>query len=447
MTRTYPIIKMNIAGEEIVWQDADIIEAKAIQEVHPISLEMPISTIDFTVYTTDARFSIFSDGSLYNSLSEGQVIQVFEYVNGIPVFIDEYYLSEWKYLRDGVLQFRGIDLIGKLDGMQYKGGFWSALTEIETILGAILNEHGIAFVVNGSAAEVTLKGWIPPGTALEALQQVCFAAGAIASGSIYEVLMIDPAVHILASSTIDITIPDTDKQDNQTVELLPLVTGVKLFVHNYLAGTAQETIFSGDLAPGSYEFVFDKPYYSVAATGEGYVDSYLITEGGDFLVTEGGDFLVANGEFEYGSNSIILTVAPPGGTVTITGYPWVDSNESYLATIKTNNRSNDLVIEDATLVNKNNYISIANRITNYFIRRYDHRLTLLNYNAPTALYGLAPVYGTGTYNAAGTKVGDVVWSNIKNKAVKGIAERMTYDLTGGFRIDVKSLGIEWAAIT
>lgn len=447
MAHTYPIIQMTIGGEEIVWQDKDVIEAKAIQEIHPISLEVPISTIDFTVYTTDARFSIFSDGSFYSSISEGQVIRVFEHVNGIPVFINEYYLSEWKYIRDDVLQFRGVDLIGKLGGMQYKGGFWSSLTDIETILSAILNEHEIAYVVNGTAAEVTLKGWIPPGTVLEALQQICFAAGAIASGSIDGILMIDPAVHLLGSSNIDITIPDTDKQDNQTVELLPLVTGIKLFIHNYLAGTTQETIFSGNLAPGSYEIVFNKPYYSVTATGVGYVDSYLITEGEDFLITEGGDFLVANGEYEYGPNSIILTVPPPGGTVTITGYPWVDSNESFLIMIKFDNRNNDPVVENATLVNSNNYISVSNRLASYFTFRYDHRFTLLNYNAPTALYGLAPVYGTGTYSAAGMKVGDVVWSNIKNKAVKGIAERMTYDLTGGFRIDIKSLGIEWAAIT
>jgi hypothetical protein len=442
MTRTYPIIKMTIAGTEYIWQDTDIVTARAIQEVHPISLELPASTITFSVYTTDARFSIFSDGELYNALAEGQVIQLYEYVNGINVFINEFYLKEWKYVATNVLSFTGMDLIGKLDGMQYDGGFWSNLTDIETILGAILDPLGILYTVSSPTAGVELKGWIPPGTAREALQQVCFAGRAMASSTINGMLLIEPAIAYLESAAIDLTVTDTDKQDDQTVELLPVVTGVELISHDYSQGATSETIFSETLEPGSYKVVYNKPYHTVEATGVGYIDSYLITEGEDFLTTEGGDFLVANGEYEYGPNSIILTVFPPGGVVTITGYPWIDSKQALFQPVALDYRSNNLIIEDATLVNITNRYPVIYRVADYYHRRYDHRFTLLNYNAPSALYGFAPVYGTGTYSAAGLKVGDTVKSNALNKAVFGIAERLEYDLTGGFRIRVKSVGIE-----
>jgi len=444
MTHTYPIIKMNIAGEEIIWQDTDIVTASAIQETHPISLEMPISTINFTVFTTDPRFSIFSDGELYSALDEGQVIQVFESVDGVPVFINEYYLKEWKYVATNTMQFRGVDLIGLLDGMSYDGGFWSSLTDIGAILGTILDPYGIPYAVSNP---YSLKGWIPPGTVREALQQVCFASGAIAHGLINGVLSVEPAIYLLGSSSIDLNIPDTDKQDNQTVELKPLVTGVEIITHDYSQGSTSEVIYSETLAPGSYKIVFNKPYYSITATGVGYTPDFLITEGEDFLVTEGGDYLVGNGDYEYGPNSILLTVFSPGGAVEITGYPWIDSKQSLRAPVTGFDPTNDLVIENATLVSGSNHIKVANHTSDYYQRRYDHRFTLLRYNAPAALYGLAPVYGTGLYSEAGMKVGDAVRSNVLHRAVFGVAERLDYDLTGGFRIGVRSVGIQWAQIT
>ena len=446
MTYTYPIIEMTIAGEEIIWQDADIVTASVIQEIHPIGLEMPISVVNFTIYTTDARFSIFDDGELYSALSAGQVIQVFESVDGIPVFINEFYLQEWKYVATNTIQFKGVDLIGMLDGMPFDGGFWDSLTDIETILAAILDTHGISCVVSSALASVTLKGWIPPGTVREAIQQVCYAARAVVGSIIGGVLVFDTAVYPLASTSVDLEIPDTDKQDNQTVELKPLVTGVVLMSHNYSQGATSEVIFSETLEPGSYKVVFNKPYYSITATGVGYIPDYLITEGDDFLVTEGGDYLVGNGDYEYGPNSILLTVFDPGGAVEITGYPWIDSKQELLNAITPGNRSNDLVIENATLVNKTNQYAVIYRTTDYYQRRYDHRFTLLSYNAPTALYGLAPVYGTGVYSAAGLKVGDTVRSNMLHKAVLGVAEKLDYDLTGGFRINVRSVGLQSAPI-
>jgi len=448
MTRTYPIIKMVIAGEEIIWQDTDIVTASAIQEVHPISLEMPISVINFTVYTTDARFSIFDDGDLYEALAEGQVIQVFEYVDGTPVFINEFYLQEWKYVATNTMQFRGVDLIGLLGGMQYDGGFWSSPTSIGAILGAVLDQHGVVYAVNSATASINLSGWIPPGTARDALQQICFAARAVATGTIGRVLTIEPAVYQLQVSSIDLVVPDTDKQDNQTVELKPLVTGVELITHDYTQGDTSEVIFSDTLEPGSYKIVFNKPYYSVTATGVGYIPSPLITEGEDYLITEGGDNLVANGDYEYGPNSLLLTVFSPGGAVEVTGYPWVDNRQAFYLPVGPNDsRRNVVLIENATLVNFNNRYPVAYRAVDYFGRRYDHRFTLLRYNTPAALYGSAPVYGSGLYTEAGLKVGDTVHSNALHKAVLGVAEKLDYDLTGGFRIGVRSVGIQWAPIT
>lgn len=55
MATTYPIIKLNILGETIMFQDKDVIEAETIQEIHPISIEVPASTARIRVWLDDTQ--------------------------------------------------------------------------------------------------------------------------------------------------------------------------------------------------------------------------------------------------------------------------------------------------------------------------------------------------------------------------------------------------------
>ena len=53
MAETYPIIRLNILNETITFQDADVIEAETIQEVHPVSIEVPASMARLRVWLDD----------------------------------------------------------------------------------------------------------------------------------------------------------------------------------------------------------------------------------------------------------------------------------------------------------------------------------------------------------------------------------------------------------
>lgn len=53
MAKTYPIIRLNILGQTIVFQDDDVIEAETTQEIHPISIEVPASTARIRVWLDD----------------------------------------------------------------------------------------------------------------------------------------------------------------------------------------------------------------------------------------------------------------------------------------------------------------------------------------------------------------------------------------------------------
>lgn len=68
MANTYPIIRLNILGETIMFQDKDVIEAETIQEVHPVSIEIPASTARIRVWLDDdtiiyPRISVQMGGS------------------------------------------------------------------------------------------------------------------------------------------------------------------------------------------------------------------------------------------------------------------------------------------------------------------------------------------------------------------------------------------------
>lgn len=55
MAKTYPIIRLNIPGQTIVFQGEDVIDAETTQEIHPVSIEVPASTARIRVWLDDTR--------------------------------------------------------------------------------------------------------------------------------------------------------------------------------------------------------------------------------------------------------------------------------------------------------------------------------------------------------------------------------------------------------
>jgi len=446
MAATKPIIEMTIADEEITFQGTEIIDARVVKEINPISTEVPISTIEFTIYTTDPRFSIFSDGEYYQALSKRQPIRAYEEIAGIKIFVGDFYLDEWESLNEHEFRFTGIDLIGVLDSVDYEGGFWSELTPIQTILGAVLDQNYIRHVIDSDLAGITLKGWIPPGTAREATQQICYAAGATSTTRPGNELAFSAAKLPIRSRNADRSISSDSIEDNQKVSLKPMVSSIELISHDYRQGTESQVIYEEDLEPGDYKIIFNEPYFDVSATGVGYIPYYLATENEDELITESGDSLVIQGDYIYGPNSLKLTVFPPGGSVVVTGYPWIDSKQAHIYQAQegaAQESRNNLKITDATLVNSSNAQTILELTRDYFTQRYIHELTLMNYQTPLSLYGASPTYSLGLYSQAGLLPNDSIKSTaLKTKDIIGIIEQMVIGMTDGFLPKTRVVGIE-----
>ncbi len=179
MTSTWPKIQIVLDETTLTFEKEDVTSAVVVEEVHPITNELPIGKLEFNIISTDSSFSMFSDG--YSGLLSGwPVVTLYEVVDDVDVELGTYYLDDWENISENEYKLVGMDIIGVLEATPFEGFFWDSLTTVEQILIDTLGLLGINYEVDNYTAAKELEGWIPPGTYRTALQQVLFAAGAIA---------------------------------------------------------------------------------------------------------------------------------------------------------------------------------------------------------------------------------------------------------------------------
>lgn len=418
---TYPIIQIEIGEQTLEFSGEEIAFANLIGEINPLSIEVPISAIEFNIISTDTSLSMF-DGEVFKLLSERLPVFLYESVNGENNFLGKFYLEEWENISAYEFHFRAIDIIGVLDTMDYDGGFWDTATTLQSVLSAILDPIDVTFSVDPSIQSTEISGWNPPGTYRTALQQVCFAAKAMASTFGSNQLLISPSK--IPSDVYDRKITDGEKLMDQSIKLKPLVTSIELVSHNYSQGDELQTIFEKYLEPGFYKIVFEQPYYNIIIDGPGYNPRLLITDGGDFVITDVEDFIEVGGEYVFGPNNLFLEVQE-AGTVTVTGYPWVDSKRSFLfyeSIEQEYANKNALKIADATMISVDNAQSVLDQAKDYYRQRYTKNISLL---------------------PSDVKTGDILLTHtIYQKNILGIVQKIDFDLAGGYIAKTDLLGIE-----
>lgn len=462
MSKSSVVIRMAVetssGAEELEFKGKDVISASLVDEVNPPSLELPISEVEFQFYSTDARFSLFSIGEFEHAFTQGQKVSVHGVFGGEERHLGDYFLEEWSTPREYIYKFRCVDIIGVLDKITYDGGFWTSLTDAQTVLSSILSEHNISFTISAALTNKSVKGWIKPGTVREAIHQVAFAIGATVTSTPTGGLHFSAITLPINDAPSGLTILRQQKLNRQNVNRLQQTTSIELISHEYTKqpDTKVEIIYDAVLAPGDYKVVFEKPYYDISVEGVGFIAINLATEYGDNLITEGGDELVIDGGYVFGSNYLYLTVAAPGGQVVVSGYPWVDSMRSHLHTeANIVSGKNAIKIDSATLVSLDNAEILLSMLRDYHRQRFVQEATIIK--KKEALGGVEQVkYGAqayGTFRYGNTiqvyaplhalAVNDCVTvETIDNHKIKGVIEMLETDLTGGMITKLIARGIE-----
>ena len=500
MANTFPIIQLHINNEIVEFRDKAVI-AEAVQEIHPVGIELPSSTarirvwLDNTIVDDQGRtirdkFSPFSDGIYYQSMTTGLIVDIRESMNGVEHVIGRFYLQEWRNPKQGELELVCTDAIGTLDNKTYLGNFYELPTSVSTIVADILKSVDVGYEIDPIVAGKKLKGYLPGNKTLrESLQHVLFACGAYAvtAGSdkicikqgiiplakVVETISYydsasakyDTANVLYSDQIVDIFITDAQKTDSQELTIQQLVTAVQISSHDYAKGTIEEEIFSALLTPGDYMVVYPKPYHWVSASGIGDIITYLGTANGEWLIDPAStdDYILGYtiyGEFEFGVNYVYLHVpaADPMPEVKVVGKPWLDGtqlvewinpdgvknyNEGFA--YDASNAIYDLSTyrRDWSVYAPPNVWKIDNATLLPFIRTGNEETVNLALARIAEYAKLRYQQNSKLFPRSDVKPGKLaVIDSLYGKDIVGVVERLVSNLSGGYLIDAELVGVE-----
>ena len=278
-----------------------------------------------------------------------------------------------------------IDYVGLMDQTEYMGGLWLDGITAGDLLADIMQSAGIEdYEIDAELAAATVKGYLPINTHREALRQLAFAIGAMVTCARGDKLHV-----IRAPTAASSTIQPHDKVTGHYQEQREYVSGVEVYVHDYvLGGLSNNTteLFSADCDIGEQLVKFSSPATKLSCSGASILES--------------------------GVNYARLNVAV-AGMVTLTGRVYEDQTSLggsvYAAQMPAGARVNVKTFEDCTL--SADPQQTAQRIYDYYQQRVEDTGDLF----PVAA-------------AAGDKVG---LQTSGSRTLTGVVESMDIDLYGG----------------
>lgn len=381
-----------VYGQNRVFTPSEITSANILEEIDPLSNEISINTLEFSIFSRDEAFNMLNPKGIYKLLQSRQMFRVYEMNDGIEMDMGTFYLDEWKNETEAIYNMKAIDLIGLLDKTTYYGGIFYD-EQIDIILIRILetanmDEHTITFD-DDNLRKIHLSGYIPICTHREAIQQVLFSAGLVADCSRSKKIKI----YKLKDSNVKNIPYDRKKQDSETVELNDIVTGVQVTSHQYLYNTNNQVysekkeLYNADLEVGEHFIKFSEPVYGIVVTGASLLD------------------------FSCAYAKVNVTTK---GNVKIEGYEYYHVTKVYESKIETkdNDKENILQVTDATLISDNNAQEVADRILNYYQNTYKMNVD----------------FKIEDESISDTAIVDTLY----NQKLKGNIKKMDIDLTGGF---------------
>lgn len=393
----------------ITLEKENIKEARLIEEINPVAVELPINTIDVTLFSDDPDFSIIEPSGFYEDLQYRAPFDIYELVDGEQIYMGRFYLEEWESKGENEIILRMIDLIGILDQIPFLGKVWASPSPdvlASTAFPFVFDDAGVGtgiISLDSSLNSKVVYGFIPATNYRDALQLMCIGIGAYATCARSNVINVRPLEIAADLVSFDFEITREDKGIESPVKLRTLVTGIEIISHEYFVGdgTISEVAFDGDLAVGTHIIIFTKPAYDIEATGSGgfggsgdFQDTYII-----YTVTSGGHLLLEINPHIQNKNLFSLyNTGLPAGT-----------------------RPNVIRIDEATTIHPEIAADIVQGYYDYYEQRYIQKTKLF-----------ASLVAPGDSMLIDTQI---------ERQIQGIVERMTTDLARGMVQEVDIIGV------
>lgn len=408
--------------DTIRFAEGDIRNATMIEEINPVSIEMPSNSLDFNIYSSVGDFNIIDPQGFYLLLQQKQKVDVYENIDGSDVFMGRFYLDNWNVISDNEMHFECIDAISLLEKITYHGGFWHTpqafnIDEIESedLIDDIMTEAGIEYTFDSNLEGITLEGWLPTGNSREALKQFCFAVGGYATCSRSKTIDIIQA-DLASNLSIDKTLAFSEVRI-ESIVLMPLVTSVELFWYRFARTLGLDNSGDGNTDTNLKKLIEDG---DILPTGDYFIDLYPdIAFHYDYDPNTTPTATLTN---IYNAGAYITFTVTVQGTYALRmiGF-YKPSTLPYLTELESFTRENKIVIDSATMITEGNYETIGDWVLSYYQQRHRAKVKL---------------FGTQIYPGECVSLE----TNVSGKRVLGLIEKIRTNLSGGFISEIEIIG-------
>ena len=333
-----------------------------IQELDPISSEIPTSTVDFTLDSnTDIEYSFQSK----------QPLSV--YFNGELRSVC--FVTSSARESKSVWRVETEDYIGQLSKLTFTGDIYVDKNAKE-LLESIFSQANIPLEIDSALNDSVISGHIPICDCREAVRQICFAIGAVCTTSNRKNVYI-----YKLSNEITQTIPLSRIRQGQSFSIEDRVTEVRVTAHSFEKMITQTELYKADESGiGDEIFVqFSAPMYN--------------------LTIKNGEIL-KNSDNSLKSSANYAIIKAEAGCV-LKGYEYGDVATVYTKRndiISISDLENVVEVTDATLVTAANVNQVLDRVFNNAIKTNGTNLKI--YEGKTRKPDTGAIYGAGIYGIA-----------------------------------------------
>ena len=306
-----------------------------VQQISPISAEIPINTCEFLLK---------SKRNIEFSFQERQKVETYFYGRlRAKTFVKGFKRksrNHWSVTTE--------DYIGIMDSVSFFGGIYENKNALE-LLGEIFSSAKVPYSVQEGCFESTyVSGYIPLVSCRDALKHVCFAIGASVDTSNRD----DVYVYKL-SNDVSQHVPLNRIMQGQSFEVGANVTAVELTAHSYKPIDDQRTLYEAEKSGVGNEILvrFSEPIHSLSVSSGEILDS-------------GANYAIINA----GSNCVLV------------GKKYEHSQATHRKTnplVLTTDLENIISINDATLVSENNVDNLLEICYNYLVKTQKVNLKII----------------------------------------------------------------------
>lgn len=382
----YIKIQYILYGKYIVW-DKDMIQTAKMQEdIDVTSASLSINEADISIVDMNDDFDAENENGAWNSVQKTQEVTLSEFKNGNMIPMGAFFINDFSFSKN-IAKFKLVDVVGLLDKYTFYEGQIYNNVRAEVILNAIFATAGIKkYTIDEEVGNILLSGYLAIQTCRKALQQVCFACGAVADDSRSDTIKVYKLDRYVKSTV------GTDRKfnGNTKVSLEKYISCVNIEMKNYALEEKTSDIYKKTLPAGDTKITFSSPYLPSSITAS------------------------AGTLKEVKTNYLIINM-PTAGQCQITGIKYANTTFSY------EKRVDKIEAGETENIKKYSGCTIYNADILPDIAAY-----LLDYHALRKKVGMK-------YLVDLEQVGN--WANINSiggKTSTTLIESQTLDLTGGF---------------